>query len=81
MDLSKNFLSVCMYVFLFIFRKDKYKYKPGTTPVLTENVVRLDLELLHETVQTMETAWAKKAQSVMMFVIQYHLFTIYYHHQ
>ncbi|TSK17945.1 Proteasome subunit beta type-7 [Bagarius yarrelli] len=37
-------------------RKQKYKYKQGTTPVLTENVVRLELELLHETVQTMDTA-------------------------
>ncbi|KAK3511161.1 hypothetical protein QTP70_032140 [Hemibagrus guttatus] len=37
-------------------RMEKYKYKQGTTPILTENVVRLELEILHETVQTMETA-------------------------
>lgn len=37
-------------------RKEKYKYKPGTTPVLTEKVVRLELELVQEKVQTMETS-------------------------
>ncbi|KAG9279322.1 proteasome 20S subunit beta 13a [Astyanax mexicanus] len=37
-------------------RQEKYKYKPGTTPVLTEKVVRLELELVHENVQTMETS-------------------------
>ncbi|KAI5089971.1 proteasome beta 10 subunit [Silurus meridionalis] len=37
-------------------RKNKYNYKQGTTPILAENVVRLELELLHETVQTMDTA-------------------------
>uniref|UniRef100_A0A3B4C047 Proteasome subunit beta n=1 Tax=Pygocentrus nattereri TaxID=42514 RepID=A0A3B4C047_PYGNA len=37
-------------------RQKKYKYKPGTTPVLCEKVVRLELELVHETVQKMETS-------------------------
>ncbi|XP_066531034.1 proteasome 20S subunit beta 13a [Hoplias malabaricus] len=37
-------------------RQEKYKYKSGTTPVLMEKVVRLELELVHETVQTMETS-------------------------
>ncbi|XP_062867524.1 proteasome 20S subunit beta 13a [Trichomycterus rosablanca] len=37
-------------------RQKKYKYKQGTTPVLTEKVVRLELELVHEKIQTMETA-------------------------
>ncbi|XP_059365006.1 proteasome 20S subunit beta 13a [Carassius carassius] len=37
-------------------RQAKYKYKPGTTPVLTKSVNQLELELVHETVQMMETA-------------------------
>lgn len=36
----------------------KYSYRPGTTPVLTEKVVPLKLEVVHETVQQMDTAWA-----------------------
>lgn len=48
-----NVLSMCLY-----FRKMKYKYRPGTTPVLTEKVVPLKLEVVLETVQKMETAWA-----------------------
>lgn len=37
-------------------RKMKYKYRPGTTPVLTEKVVPLKLEVVKETVQQMDTA-------------------------
>ncbi|KAG7235022.1 hypothetical protein INR49_003433 [Caranx melampygus] len=37
-------------------RKMKYKYRPGTTPVLTEKVVPLKLEVVQETVQQMDTA-------------------------
>ncbi|XP_068566930.1 proteasome 20S subunit beta 13a [Cebidichthys violaceus] len=37
-------------------RKTKYKYGPGTTPVLTEKVVPVKLELVEETVQRMDTA-------------------------
>ncbi|KAL0153415.1 hypothetical protein M9458_051284 [Cirrhinus mrigala] len=37
-------------------RQAKYKYKSGTTPVLTKTVTQLELELVHETVQMMETA-------------------------
>ncbi|CAG5889049.1 unnamed protein product [Menidia menidia] len=36
-------------------RKMKYKYRPGTTPVLTEKVVPLKLEVVQETVQQMDT--------------------------
>ncbi|XP_029023716.1 proteasome 20S subunit beta 13a [Betta splendens] len=36
-------------------RKIKYKYRPGTTPVLTEKVVPLKLEVVAETVQRMDT--------------------------
>uniref|UniRef100_A0A1A8DTI8 Proteasome subunit beta n=1 Tax=Nothobranchius kadleci TaxID=1051664 RepID=A0A1A8DTI8_NOTKA len=36
-------------------RKMKYKYRPGTTAVLTEKVVPLKLEVVQETVQKMET--------------------------
>lgn len=36
----------------------KYRYRPGTTPVLTEKVVPLKLEVVQETVQRMDTAWA-----------------------
>ncbi|XP_035477148.1 proteasome 20S subunit beta 13a [Scophthalmus maximus] len=37
-------------------RKMKYRYRPGTTPVLTEKVVPLELEVVQETVQQMDTA-------------------------
>ncbi|XP_063048638.1 proteasome subunit beta type-7-like [Engraulis encrasicolus] len=37
-------------------RQRKYKYRPGTTPVLTEKVIHLEVELVEETVQKMETA-------------------------
>uniref|UniRef100_A0A7N8Y3G9 Proteasome 20S subunit beta 13a n=1 Tax=Mastacembelus armatus TaxID=205130 RepID=A0A7N8Y3G9_9TELE len=37
-------------------RKTKYRYRPGTTTVLTEKVVPLKLEVVQETVQQMETA-------------------------
>ncbi|KAG5264899.1 hypothetical protein AALO_G00259250 [Alosa alosa] len=37
-------------------RQRKYKYKPGTTPVLKENVVPLEIQLVEETVQRMDTA-------------------------
>lgn len=38
-------------------RKMKYKYRPGTTTVLTKEVVPLKLEVVQETVQKMETTW------------------------
>lgn len=37
-------------------RKMKYKYRPGTTPVLTQKIVPLKLEVVQETVQQMDTA-------------------------
>uniref|UniRef100_A0A3Q3WWG4 Proteasome subunit beta n=1 Tax=Mola mola TaxID=94237 RepID=A0A3Q3WWG4_MOLML len=37
-------------------RKMRYKYRPGTTPVLTEKVIPLKLEVVKETVQWMDTA-------------------------
>ncbi|KAM6899784.1 proteasome 20S subunit beta 13a [Xenentodon cancila] len=37
-------------------RKMKYKYRPGTTAILTENVVPLKLEVVHQTVQQMDSA-------------------------
>ncbi|KAM7384753.1 hypothetical protein PAMA_011893 [Pampus argenteus] len=37
-------------------RNMKYKYRPGTTLVLTEKVVPLKLEVVKETVQRMDTA-------------------------
>ncbi|KAM3595805.1 uncharacterized protein V6R79_003102 [Siganus canaliculatus] len=36
-------------------RKIKYKFRPGTTPVLTEKVVPIKLEVVEETVQQMDT--------------------------
>lgn len=36
-------------------RQAKYKFNPGTTPVLTKTVSHLELELVHETVERMET--------------------------
>ncbi|XP_033831068.1 proteasome 20S subunit beta 13a [Periophthalmus magnuspinnatus] len=36
-------------------RKTKYKYHPGTTPVLTQKVVPLKLEVVQERVQRMDT--------------------------
>ncbi|XP_034561650.1 proteasome 20S subunit beta 13a [Notolabrus celidotus] len=37
-------------------RKIKYRYRPGTTPVLTEKIVPLKLEVVQEKVQRMDTA-------------------------
>lgn len=37
-------------------RKIKYKYRPGTTPVMTEKIVPLKLEVVQESVQRMDTA-------------------------
>lgn len=37
-------------------RKNKYKYRPGTTPILTQKVVPLKLDVVQETVQRMETS-------------------------
>ncbi|XP_063041525.1 proteasome subunit beta type-7-like [Engraulis encrasicolus] len=37
-------------------RQRKYKYRPGTTPVLAEKVIHLEVELVEETVQKMEMA-------------------------
>ncbi|CAG5889472.1 unnamed protein product [Menidia menidia] len=36
-------------------RKIKYRYSPGTTPVLTEKVAPLNLEIVQEAVQQMDT--------------------------
>uniref|UniRef100_A0A3Q4BCH0 Proteasome subunit beta n=1 Tax=Mola mola TaxID=94237 RepID=A0A3Q4BCH0_MOLML len=38
------------------FKDNRYKYRPGTTPVLTEKVIPLKLEVVKETVQWMDTA-------------------------
>ena len=40
----------------FSSRKIKYRYRPGTTPVMTEKVVPLKLEVVQESVQQMDTA-------------------------
>uniref|UniRef100_A0A3Q4NBS9 Proteasome subunit beta n=1 Tax=Neolamprologus brichardi TaxID=32507 RepID=A0A3Q4NBS9_NEOBR len=40
---------------LEVRQKMKYKYRPGTTTVLTKEVVPLKLEVVQETVQKMET--------------------------
>ncbi|XP_068188481.1 proteasome 20S subunit beta 13a [Antennarius striatus] len=37
-------------------RRMKYRFRPGTTPVLTEKVVPLKTEVVEETVQLMDTA-------------------------
>ncbi|MGH0116074.1 UNVERIFIED_CONTAM: hypothetical protein FKN15_059242 [Acipenser sinensis] len=37
-------------------RSGSYKYKRGTTGVLTKNIIPLDLELVEEVVQTMDTS-------------------------
>lgn len=37
-------------------RTTKYKYRPGTTPVLTQKVVPLKLEVVQETVRRMDTS-------------------------
>uniref|UniRef100_A0A8C6UAC5 Proteasome subunit beta n=1 Tax=Neogobius melanostomus TaxID=47308 RepID=A0A8C6UAC5_9GOBI len=37
-------------------RKNKYKYRPGTTPILTQKVVPLKLEVVQETVLRMDTS-------------------------
>lgn len=56
-----------LFVFFFFFnwkslfhvslcRTGDYKYKRGTTGVLTKAVTPIDLELLEESVQTMDTS-------------------------
>lgn len=45
-----------MLLICLCLRKIKYKYRQGTTLVLTEKVVPLKLEVVQETVQKMETA-------------------------
>lgn len=47
-------LQHCDETFVF-FRKRRYKYRPGVTPVLTEKVVPLKLEIVHESVERMDT--------------------------
>lgn len=37
-------------------RQRRYKYRPGTTSILTEKIVPLELEVVQETVQRMDTA-------------------------
>uniref|UniRef100_A0A673ZYT8 Proteasome subunit beta n=1 Tax=Salmo trutta TaxID=8032 RepID=A0A673ZYT8_SALTR len=37
-------------------RRRRYKYRPGTTSILTEKIVPLELEVVQETVQRMDTA-------------------------
>uniref|UniRef100_A0AAY4CQW1 Proteasome subunit beta n=2 Tax=Denticeps clupeoides TaxID=299321 RepID=A0AAY4CQW1_9TELE len=37
-------------------RQGRYKYKPGTTPILRENVEPVEVEVMQETVQKMDTA-------------------------
>ncbi|XP_029919959.1 proteasome 20S subunit beta 13a [Myripristis murdjan] len=37
-------------------RKRQYKYRPGTTPVLTEKIVPLKLEVVEQTTQQMDSA-------------------------
>uniref|UniRef100_A0A3P9AMC5 Proteasome subunit beta n=1 Tax=Esox lucius TaxID=8010 RepID=A0A3P9AMC5_ESOLU len=37
-------------------RQMRYKYHPGTTPILTEKIVPLQMEVVQETVQRMDTA-------------------------
>lgn len=40
----------------FFTRFGRYKCEKGTTAVLTENVAHLELEVVDETVQTMDTS-------------------------
>ena len=43
-------------LFSFSDRVRRYKYQPGTTPILTEKIVPLQLEVVQEIVQRMDTA-------------------------
>lgn len=56
-DTHSSAVITTLYYCVFVFsRKRRYKYPPGVTPVLTEKVVPLKLEIVHETVERMDTA-------------------------
>lgn len=40
---------------VFFFREGNYRYKPGTTAVLTKSVTPLSLHVVNESVQIMDT--------------------------
>lgn len=46
---------VCKRVLLVFFREGQYRYKPGTTPVLTKTQTPLSLDVVDATVQMMDT--------------------------
>lgn len=41
----------------FLFREGQYRYKTGTTAVLTKTVTPLSLDVVNESVQIMDTEW------------------------
>lgn len=47
---NKIFLLVCLFL-----REGQYRYKPGTTAVLTKSVTPLSLDVVDESVQIMDT--------------------------
>lgn len=44
-----------LLLFVFSFREGQYRYQPGTTAVLTKTVTPLTLDVVDESVQTMDT--------------------------
>lgn len=43
--------------FFSSYREGNYRYKPGTTAVLSKTVTPLTLDVVDETVQLMDTQW------------------------
>ena len=52
----KFFNSVVIYVKTLYFRQGKYRYKKGTSAVLTEQVKKIDFEVVSQKVETMDTS-------------------------
>jgi hypothetical protein len=53
---SVGHLSRSLIAFIFLIRLGRYRCEKGTTAVLTEKVTPLEIEVLEETVQTMDTS-------------------------
>lgn len=53
---SVRHLSRSLIAFIFLIRFGRYRCEKGTTAVLTEKVTPLELEVLEEIVQTMDTS-------------------------
>lgn len=76
------FISILSSLYLsslfLLLRQRRYKYRPGTTSILTEKIVPLELEVVQETVQRMDTAWTWPLRNDKVTATQ-RLITIFRH--